>query len=124
MSVVAVTAGLNSANVMTGMSSYQNVWSLVNQFQLYQTIILIGVYLPEELIKFWTDLAFSTFNFGFVTSLGAPDPAEILGSEFDFEQEKKMYKRVGVTSSSLFVNETYFVIVFFLIILIDLLLTS
>jgi hypothetical protein len=123
LSLVAFTFIANSMNLLMGAITYQNFWSLINEYQLYQTLVLYGAFVPERLIRFWADLSFSIFSFSFFIDFGAPNPIEWLGKDFNLEQQKKMYRRVGVKSSSLFMNETYFVLFLFSIILIDVIVT-
>ena len=103
--------------------SYKNFWSVINEYQLYQTLMLLGVYIPETLIKFWTDLKFSTFTFGELSALYIPNPAGMLIDSLDFEQEKRMFSRVGMESGSLLVNESFLISMVLTVLFLDIILT-
>jgi len=120
MGVGAAVVALNIAGVLSGGMSSQSIWSLVNQLQLYMTILLLQVYVPDKLVHYWTGFSFSTFSFSFLTDLGLPKPTEWYGDALNFDTEQLNYDQIGVESGSLFVNESYFVIMFFVIFSVDL----
>jgi hypothetical protein len=111
---------LNTASIFMNHTSYQNFWSLLNEFQLYQTLLLLNVYIPEELIRFWTDLSYSLFSFQFFGDIGIPNPIKQIDSDLEFPQDKEIYRRIGLSSGSLFVNEAFLFMILVIIILIDL----
>jgi hypothetical protein len=106
-----------------GTHSWRRFWSLINQYQIYQTFVLFGVYIPPKLAEFWTDLNFSTFSFSFLIDLGLPNSSEWFGNEVELPQQKEMYKKVGLRSNSMFINHTYLILILLIIILFDMAVT-
>lgn len=98
-------------------SSYQNFWSLVNEYQLYQTLLLLGAFIPEDLITFGTDLHFSVFSFGFLDDWGLPNWTDII--DINNNQEREVFIRMGMESGSLIVNEAYLFSIIFLTVTLD-----
>lgn len=87
-------------------ASLHGFWSMFNDLQMYQTFLLMGIYVPEELIIFYTDLSFAIFTFTFLEGWGIPNPVNLLKG-LELTQEKAIYKRIGLKSGSLYVNEAY-----------------
>ena len=101
-----------TVGVMSGASSFQNMWSMMNEFQLYQTILLLGVYVPIDLVLFWSELSFSICNLSFLSHLGVPNPIEFLNGYFKFHQPNFAFQVIGLESGSTFVNQSYLISVF------------
>ena len=115
-------AMLTTLNMFLGATSYQSFFSIINEYQIYQTIMLIGVFVPEKVVRFWTSLSFSIFSFSFLVDLGLPNPADWYEGSVGVDQKKSIFKRVGIESGSLFVNQQYLLILTAIFIVFDLIL--
>ena len=98
--------------------SLQSFWTLINDYQLYQMLLLLGVYIPDELVDFFTSFSFSTFSFSFLDPL-IPFNLNKVFSDFAIGEVNAMYIKVGINYSSTFLNEIFLILVLLLIVVSD-----
>lgn len=92
LAVVASTA----TRSMGGGSS-QGMWSMINQFQFYLLLPLLGAYIPEEFLDFLQGYSFVLFNFNFIKIPSLPVYKD-LTEYFDCGNYNSYLKSIGIES--------------------------
>ena len=116
-----ITMTFNAVTMMTASGSFQNFWSLINEYQLYETLVIMGVYIPDQLVQFWITVQPSIFSFSFMNKV-FPNPMVAFDS-FKSDQTNDAYTKIGIKYQSLLANKIFFLISIFAILTIDLILT-
>ena len=98
--------------------SFQSFWSLMNDYQLYQALLLLGVYMPDKLIEFFTSFSFSTFSFSFLDAV-LPFDIQSWFNDFQIKQLNAIYTKIGLKYSSVFLNEIFLLLVLLFIMITD-----
>ena len=117
-----LTFAFSFLNSMSQGGSLQSFWTLINDYQLYQTLLLLGIYIPEKLIDFFTSFSFSTFSFNFLNAI-LPFNVEDWLTGFQIKQVNIMYSKIGLKYNSVFLNQIFLLLILFLVILSDALLS-
>lgn len=96
----AASSGATSA--IAG-SSPQGIWSMLNQFQFFLLLPLIGAFVPDAVIDFFQGFEFVTFNFDFM-SLDSIPYYKDFKSYFNCDNDSSYLSNIGVQSSCAIVN--------------------
>ena len=97
----AVAASMGAA--LLSMSSPQGAFSMINQFQLFILLPLIGAYLPFTVITSITGMSIAMFSFSFIPFDKIP-LINTLFNVFDYDQSDDYFDDIGLTSGSAFLN--------------------
>ena len=116
-----ITMTFNAVTMMTASGSFQNFWSLINEYQLYETLVIMGVYIPDQLVQFWITVQPSIFSFSFMNKV-FPNPMVAFDS-FKSDQTNDAYTKIGIKYQSLLANKIFFLINIAVILLVDMILT-
>ena len=103
-----ITMTFNAVTMMTASGSFQNFWSLINEYQLYETLVIMGVYIPDQLVQFWITVQPSIFSFSFMNKV-FPNPMVAFDS-FKSDQTNDAYTKIGIKYQSLLANKIFFLI--------------
>jgi hypothetical protein len=101
--VVAVGVAISIGASVLSMSSPQGAFSMLNQFQMFILLPMIGAYIPESIIKIITGMSFAMFSFSFIPVEKIPLIADIFNF-IDYDQSDDYFDRIGLTSGSAFLN--------------------
>ena len=87
---------------LTSVSSAQSIWSMLNQYQLFLTLPLVGWYMSPELVTFISEFEFVTFSGNFI-------PFKNIFHKFytwmDIPQSKNDLESIGLNSGSTLINQ-------------------
>ena len=119
--VAFFTFAFSVLNSMSQGGSLQSFWTLINDYQLYQTILLLGAYVPDKLVDFFSSFSFSTCSFSFLNDLLPFKVGKIL-SGISENEAKKFYVKVGLKYNSMIANQIFLLLMLVLIMISDLLL--
>ena len=108
MGSVAATSA--SVSVIAG-STPQSLWSMVNQFQFYLLIPLVGAQVPDAVIEFLEGLDFVFFNFDFIEIPPIPYYSKFL-AYFDCGEGDAYFDIIGISSQCAIVNHIKLVFMF------------
>jgi hypothetical protein len=101
--VLAVGVILSFATAITSMSSPQMAFSMLNQFQMYILLPIIGAYIPQRVIDVITGMSFIMFSFSFIPFEKIPFIADLF-TLIDYDQSDDYFDSIGLTSGSSFLN--------------------
>jgi hypothetical protein len=101
--VVAIGVAINVGASTVSMSSPQGAFSMLNQFQMFILLPMIGAYIPESIIKIITGMSFAMFSFSFIPVEKIPLITDIFNF-IDYDQSDDYFDRIGLTSGSAFLN--------------------
>jgi hypothetical protein len=112
-----ITQAVMGAAVVTSMgasilsmSSPQGAFSIINQFQLFILLPLIGAYLPFTVINSITGMSIAMFSFSFIPFDEIP-MINTLFNVFDYDQSDDYFDTIGLTSGSAFLNHVALLII-------------
>ena len=94
---------LNFIGAMASLSSLHSIWSMINQYQLYLILPLVGWYMDQSVINYINDFQFLTFNLSFI-------PISDLGiftkmyNFLTFPQANASLMSLGLNSGSTLIN--------------------
>lgn len=91
-------------------SSSQSVWSLINQFQLFLLLNLIGANLHQHVKDYLVGMEFSTFSFSFL-SFDSINFIDEFYNYFACEEEDEDYVLVGIEYTCTFINHLQFFLI-------------
>jgi hypothetical protein len=109
--IVATGVAISLCTAMLSMSSPQSIFSMINQFQMFILLPMIGAYIPPRVIQIFLGMNFSMFSFSFIPLENTP----LIGDLFnfiDYDQNDDYFDTIGLTSGSAFLNSLTLMLVF------------
>lgn len=106
-SAIATGVAASVTSSFLSSSSSQSVWSLINQFQLFLLLNLIGANLHYHVKDYLKGMDFSTFSFNFL-------PINFIDSFYNFfscEEEDEDYILVGIGYTCIVINHLQFFLI-------------
>jgi hypothetical protein len=100
--------------VAASMSSPQGSWSMINQFQIFILLPMLGAYMPFEVINFITGMGFTLFSFDFIPYKEIPGIKHTI-QFLDYDQTDEYLDEVGIESGSSLINHISLILIFGLI---------
>ena len=107
---------LSTSTSIFRITSLQGVFSVINQFQLFILLPMIGAYFPPKIIDLITGMNFSLFSFSFIPIKQIPFVNQVI-RELDYDQGVDYYDEIGLTSGSALMNHLELLIFIIVIIL-------
>jgi hypothetical protein len=101
--IIAVGVFVSLGAALASMSSPQSAFSMINQFQLYILLPMIGVYMPSKVVTYITGMSFTMFSFSFIPFEKIPLSSSIFDF-FDYTQNEDYYDSIGLQSKSCLLN--------------------
>jgi hypothetical protein len=101
--IVATAAAISLGAALIMMSSPQGAFSMLNLFQLYILLPMIGAYLPPRVIKIILGLDFSLVSFSFLQIEKIPLITNMFNF-IDYDQSDDYFDELGLTSGSALLN--------------------
>ena len=98
--IVAVAVAASISSAFLSMSSPQGAFSVLNQFQLFILLPMIGAYIPPKVIDIITGMSFSMISFSFLPIEKIPFATDL----FDYDQNADYFDDIGLTSGSSLLN--------------------
>jgi ABC-type sugar transport system permease subunit len=83
---------------------------MMNQFQLYILLPMIGAYIPDKVIEFITGMSFTLVSFSFIPIVNIPlikDAIDLLS----YTQRNSYYNDIGMGSGSAIANNVFLILV-------------
>jgi hypothetical protein len=108
--IIITGVAANMGASLMSMSSPQGAFSMINQFQLFILLPMIGTYIPESVIKVITGMSFVMFSFSFIPFDEIP-MINTLFNVFDYDQSDDYFDTIGLTSGSAFLNHISLLII-------------
>lgn len=108
--IIAGGVALSMGAAVLSMSSPQGAFSLLNQFQLFILLPMIGAYIPQKIVELITGMSFSMFSFSFIPFEKIPIVFDLFNS-FDYAQDDSYFDEIGLTSGSTFLNHIALIII-------------
>jgi hypothetical protein len=93
------------------MSSPQTMFSIINQFQMFILLPMIGAYMPPKVIQVLLGMNFSIFSFSFIPLEKIPLISDLINF-IDYDQNDEYFDSIGLTSGSAFLNIIALMLVF------------
>jgi hypothetical protein len=93
------------------MSSPQTIFSIINQFQMFILLPMIGAYMPPRVIQVLLGMNFSMFSFSFIPLEKIPLISDLINF-IDYDQNDEYFDSIGLTSGSAFLNSIALMLVF------------
>ena len=118
-SAIAIGVILSLVVSITGMSSAQSIWTMINQYQLFLTLPLVGWYMTPELIKFIESFEFALGSFSFIPFEDILI-FETLYNWMNLPQSNSNFESVGLESGSTLINQLGMLLLLVLLVLLHL----
>jgi len=115
--VVAVAVGVSFSTAIVKSVSPQSAFTIVNQFQLYILLPMIGAHIPEKVLSFIEGMSFTMFSFSFIPYDSIPLSSEI-SSLLDYDQSDAYIDSIGMTSGSALINQLALISIYLVIFMI------
>ena len=100
-------------------SSPQGAFSLINQFQMFVLLPMIGAYMPIDVIDVITGMDFTMFSFDFIPLVKIPFLTQMIDL-IDYNQSNSYYQTIGLSSGSSLVNHLGVILVVLILLLVHL----
>jgi hypothetical protein len=103
-SVPCSNMAVSVVSSVAGMSSSQGLWSMINQFQMYLLVPIIGADIADDVLEFLEGMEFALFSFSFIPFekiLFLEAPIE----NFEFPQDNNYLDSIGLESVSTIANQ-------------------
>ena len=94
---------VNAPSILFGVSSTTGFFSMVNQFQMFLLLPLLGGFIHERVLHFIKNMEFVSFSFSFIPINKVPILNYII-KIFPDEQESLYLKELGFEYASSIVN--------------------
>jgi hypothetical protein len=114
-SLMASSVVITSVIVVTTGGGLVIMWSLLNQFQFYILLPLVGSVLPAKIKDFLKGLSFCLFNFDFISTENLFGVKEI-HNYFDCNETDDYLSSIGIESTCTLINNIQ-IVLFILIVL-------
>lgn len=98
-----VTTGIALIAFIAGVIPLHSAWIVINQYQLYLLVPLIGVYLPDDLLYYIKGQEFAMLALKFL-GLDKWSATEQLDSGIGFKQSNSKLITIGIENGSMVVN--------------------
>jgi hypothetical protein len=108
--IVMTGVAANMGASLMSMSSPHGAFSMINQFQLFILLPMIGIYISESVIKVITGMSIAMFSFSFIPFDKIP-MINTLFNVFDYDQSDDYFDNIGLTSGSAFLNHISLLII-------------
>lgn len=105
------------ASIIMAQGSIQALWSMINQFQFYILIPMVGAFIPYQLLEFLEGLDFTLFNFDFIPVSNKGTFGGFL-EYFECDEEDDYLVSIGIESACALVNNVKIILMIALFILI------
>ena len=100
-----------TASSLLSMSSNNSIWSIINQYQLFLLLPLMGAYMSDDVIKFITGQDFTILPFSF--NQVSKKSAFKLTKYLKCDQDNQYLNDIGFESCSALINITPMVLILF-----------
>ena len=118
-SIVGATIAIIGIASIFNLSSPQDIWSIVNQFQVFMFLLLTGVYFPKDITDLLNGNSIFMFSFSFIGIINLRGFYSIK-QQIDFDWDDENLKYIGFNSGSTLINNLSLLILFILIVCIHL----
>jgi hypothetical protein len=108
--VLAAGVAISTTASFATMASPQGTFSMLNLFQLYILLPMIGPYIPPRVVDFITGMSFTMFSFSFIPFEKVPLITTIFNF-IDYDQSDDYFDNIGLTSGSAFLNHIALLII-------------
>ena len=102
------------SSAISSSASLPNIWLLINQMQLLFLLLLIGAYIPSQIIQTIVGQKFISFPYSYIPKSNMKIFSNTIGW-FNKEQNNDVLNEIGIESGSTIVN-TYSLFLFILMI--------
>jgi hypothetical protein len=109
VALVGIVASLGVSVI--SMSSPQTMFSIINQFQMFILLPMIGAYMPPRVIQVLLGMNISMFSFSFIPLEKIPLISELINF-IDYDQNDEYFDTIGLTSGSALLNSMGLMLVF------------
>lgn len=100
---MGVTVAAMLPSLVSGASSSAGFFSLINQFQMYMLLPLLGAFIHDSVISFFTGMDFALFKLNFIPFKKIWGLGRLM-NYLSIEQDDKYFNEIGFESKSSFVN--------------------
>lgn len=101
--VVAAGVAISFGAAALSMSSPQGAFSILNQFQLFILLPMLGAYMPPKVLRIILGMSFAMFSFSFIPLEKTPLINDLFNF-IDYDQSDEYFDEVGLTSGSAILN--------------------
>lgn len=109
--MIATSVSIGLITSLMSISSPQSIWSMINQYQLFLTLPLVGWYMSPELILFIQNFEFTAFTINFIP-YEKLFVFEFLYNWLDIPQSNQNFEAMGIESGSVIINQLGVILMF------------